>query len=232
MSTQSSIVTLGELKKRVLEKADMVDSPFIDDTDGDSELVRVIQQSYRSLYNVIATTYKDYFIGDPVTFSIASGASTFTLDATFLKLAGVDRDLGGGQWRKIRAFNFAERNNQNDRLYRNYYPVIRYRIIGNRLMFTPAEQAAGDYRYWFTPKPIVPIDEDDTIEGYNGWDDFIVVDAAIKCLVKEESDVSVLLMERNQLRQDIIENAMIRDESEVDVIQDVNRDTDDFDEFY
>ncbi len=129
--------------------------------------------------------------------------------------------MGGGRWKEVRAFSFSERNDRNDRLARNYFPTVRYRIIGNRLMFTPAENAAGDYQYWFTPKPIVPVDDTDTVEGYNGWDEYIVLDSAIKCLNKEESDVSVLIRERDMLKTEIIENAMIRDDGEVEVIQDV-----------
>lgn len=228
MATQTSTVTLSELKSRVLERADMVNSSFIDDTSGDSELVRYIQQSYRKLYNLVITSFSDWFVEDPVEFEITSG-NTYTLDTDFYKLVGVDFYLSNSRWVEVRSFNFNERNRLG--LTPNmpgFHKVIRYRLMGNKLRFIPSDSCTGTYRYWYVAKPSVPVSDADTIEGYNGWDEYVVIDAAIKCKDKEESDVRLLVAERAKLEEEILINARSRDESGTDRVTDVNADLDDW----
>ena len=231
MATDSSIVTLAELKKRVLERADMVNSDFIDDTEGNSELVRYIQQSYRALYNIIINAFADFYVEDPVEFTLSPGESTYTLPSDFYRLVGVDFETNGN-WQEIKVFNFNERNRTNNVWRRGFVRSIRYRLMGNKLRFTPTDQADGKYRYWYIKKPEVPVDDTDTIDGFNGWDEYVVVDAAMKCLDKEESDYQLLLIEREQLKNDIMSNAGTRDESGVQTVQDVNNSYDYEDEFF
>lgn len=230
MATQTSTVTLEDLKKRVLERADMVNSNFIDDTSGDSELVRYIQQSYRKLYNLVITSFSDWYVEDPVEFTVASGENTYTLGDTFYKLVGVDFYLSNSRWIEVRPFNFNERNRLGlgTASLPGYHRTIRYRLMGNKLRFIPIDNAAGTYRYWYVAKPSVPESDSDTIEGYNGWDEYVILDAAIKCKDKEESDVRLLVSEREQLKEEILINAKSRDESGTDKITDVNADLDDW----
>jgi hypothetical protein len=39
----------------------------------------------------------------------------------------------------------------------------------------------------------------DTVQGVSGWTEYIIVDAAIKMMQKEESDVSVLIAQKQAL---------------------------------
>lgn len=59
-------------------------------------------------------------------------------------------------------------------------------------------------------------------DGVNGWEEYIVVDAAMKCLQKEESDVSVLMAEKSALKQRIEAMASNRDAGKPERITDVN----------
>jgi len=62
---------------------------------------------------------------------------------------------------------------------------------------------------------------------YNGWEEYVVVDAAIKCLNKEESDTSILFA-RKQALIDRIENmAANRDSGEPEQVTDVSGGYDD-----
>lgn len=217
MATQVSTETLANLRLRVREQADMVNSDFV----SEEELTRYIQQSYRKLYNLVITAFGDWYTQDPVSFTISSG-NEYTLDTDFYKLVGVDHDYNGN-WVEIRSFNFNERNKRNSApTAYGYHPILRYRLIGDKLRFIPTDQATGDFRYWYIPKPNVPVDDTDTIEGYNGWDQYIVLDAAIKCLVKEETDVTELMQERAQAEQDILINAQTRDEGDTETVEDVS----------
>jgi len=58
-------------------------------------------------------------------------------------------------------------------------------------------------------------------DGINGWENYIVVDAAISMLDKEESDVSSLARKKAGLKQRLEDMAENRDSGEPDVVQDV-----------
>jgi hypothetical protein len=60
----------------------------------------------------------------------------------------------------------------------------------------------------------------DTVDGYSGWTEYVIVDAAIKCLQKEESDVSVLMVQKAALKQRIEEASQNRDAGQPSTISD------------
>lgn len=60
-----------------------------------------------------------------------------------------------------------------------------------------------------------------TVDGVNGWEEYLVVDAAIKALQKEESDVSVLLAQKALLQRRIESAATNRDAAEPARVVDV-----------
>jgi len=208
--------TLAQLKQRVRERADMVYSLFV----SDEELQRYISSSFADFYDQVVKVYADHYVDDPVSFSIASG-NTHTIDENFYKLKGVDF-LDGSEWVEVRSFNFNERNStqQGDRL-RRYHPKLRYRLVGNKLRFIPTDQAIGSYRYWYVPLYTPLEDDDDEMDGLNGWEEYIVIDAAIKCLLKEETSVKELIALRQEWKEIIAESAQNRDAGESESITDV-----------
>ena len=56
-----------------------------------------------------------------------------------------------------------------------------------------------------------PSTSTDTYDDINGYAEYVVTDAAIKCLQKEESDVSVLLKQKADMKRRIEEAANNRD---------------------
>lgn len=215
--------TLSQLMTRVRERADMVNSKFI----SDDELKRYISASYAELYDLVVGAYEDHYLSDPVSFTISSGANTYDLDANFYKLVGVDYSLNG-EWVEIRPFNFNERNRKSYNVrYDNYHPSIRYRLTGSKLRFVPTDEAAGTYRYWYIPLASTLTADADTIDGFNGWEEYVVIDAAIKCLTKEESDVTVLMVEKNAMKERILSASHNRDSGDTQRVTDVRRSYDD-----
>lgn len=64
---------------------------------------------------------------------------------------------------------------------------------------------------------------DTTIDGVNGWEEYIVVDAAIKCLQKEESDTTVLERQKAGLLARIEAEAANRDAGAPATVTDVTQ---------
>ena len=213
-----SSITLSDLKTRARDQADMTDSDFIDDT----ELTFYLNSSYTELYDLLVSKFEDYYVAAPTSFTISSGASTYSLPSDFYKLRGVDYLLSGTDYVPLQKFNFANRN-QNTALHSMYrrVPKVSYRIVGNTLYIEPAANAPGSYRLWYTPAATLMSSDSDTVNGVNGWEEYIVVDTAIKMLAKEESSTTQLERQRERLLQRIDVMAQNRDYDQPESITDV-----------
>lgn len=213
------LITLAQMRTRVRERADMKNSSFVED----SELNQYINASYQELYDILVTSFEDYYTLPPVSFSLSS-TDYYELPSDFYKLRGVDAAINNGDYYTMSPFDFARRNRQGQSMYRLDYVQFdkNYRIIGNRIYITPSERAQGDYRIWYIPQATVLTSDTSTLDGINGWEEYVVVDAARKCLAKEESDTSFMIAEKEGLRQRIINAAARRDAGMPKTISDVN----------
>jgi hypothetical protein len=168
------MATLLELKTKTRERADMVNSTFV----SDSELVSYINMAYSSLYDILVSRFEDYY-SERVPFTLSS-SNEYTLPANFYKLRGLDFNTGG-RWNIVRKWNFEERNLVSDDLTSTY----------------------GSYQAWIIPR-ITPLVLDvDVTADIMDFEEMIVVDAAIMMKDKEESPVDVLMASKQLLTQRI-----------------------------
>lgn len=217
--------TLAQLRLEARQRADMENDDFVEDP----ELDTYINDSRSELYDLLVSTYADYFIEDPLLITLALGESTYPLPSNFYKLIGMDRCINeqggvdGDNFYTIRPFNWEDRNNRrNVDLFRGLYPNMRYRILGNNFKFMPQDQAQGIYRVWYVPSvPTLTADADELDVNCDRWKIYIVVDVAIKMLQKEESDVSVLAAQKSALIRRVEEMAQVRDAGEPERVTDV-----------
>jgi hypothetical protein len=200
-------VTLATLRTRVRQQADQESSTFI----SDSELTAYINQSARDLHGLLSTTYEDYFLTS-VQFTLST-ANTYTLPTNFLKLRGLDYS-NADDWVTVPRFAFEDRNKYQQRYQRGDLDVWRmYRIMQGAIYIVPEDDYAGTYRLWYTYDFTELSSDSDTLANTLGWDEYVVVDAAIKCLQKEESDASLLMARKADLKQRIMAEAANRDAS-------------------
>ena len=200
-------VTLLTLKTQVREAANMENSLFV----SDAELGRYIDMSYAELYDLLVKTFENYYTLGPIEATLSSGNS-LPLPADFYKLVGIDTKFGGS-WYPIKPFEMAERGrwvNANKLAYVGMINIA-YKIIKDAIVFYPESSATGTYRYWYIPKRTSLTSDIVTIDGVNGWHQYIIIDAAIKCLQKEESDVSALMAEKQAMISRIESMAPARD---------------------
>jgi hypothetical protein len=66
----------------------------------------------------------------------------------------------------------------------------------------------------------------DFCDGVSGWTEYIIIDAAIKALQKEESDVTILAAQKMSMLDRIEAAAENRDAGEPDTLSDTRRYTD------
>jgi hypothetical protein len=232
---QPGQMTLSELRQQSRERADRVNSDFVTD----EELNTYINQSYFELYDILVQKFgNEYFVAPPVVAPTTGNASielpngqNYAGARPFYKLLGLDLQLNSASGSQqgfitLHKFEFIERN-------RYVYPqlttnllgadVPRYRIVGNEIQFIPVPQAGQNMRIWYVPRMQVLLQDTDIADGVSGWTEYIIVDAAIKMLQKEESDVSVLAAQKMMLEKRIEEAAENRDIGLPETVSDVRR---------
>lgn len=214
--------TLTEMLSKVRQRANMENSTFVTD----SEITGYINASYSELYDILVSRFEDYFSKE-LSFTLVNESSK-TLPTDFYKARGLDILVAGSDYETCRRWNFEERNNVdrartrlldgvNDRLYR---------VMGSKLMILPQDKGPGSYKLWYIPR-FTPLKySSDCLGDVLDFEEYIVVDAAMKCLIKEESDINELMVIKNMLIARIKSMASNRD-TQAERISDV-RSTNDF----
>lgn len=219
-------ITLSELRTQTRNRADMSQSEFVTD----SELNFYINQSIRELHDILTDAYQSDYYMSTNTFNTVSGTDSYALPSDFYELRGVDVKLNSNEWYTLKKFNFNERVRYKQSGSWNYSnaPYLRYRLNGNNIMFNPTPDSSNQtIRIWYTPVATELVNDGDSFADFNGFSEYVIVDAAIKCLQKEESDVSVLMAQKGALLDRIRNKAQQRDANESDSVQDVYAENDD-----
>lgn len=212
------MTTLAELRNLVLQRADMVNSNFV----STAELNAWINQGQDCAYDILVSRYEDYYTTS-FQFSITSPNDGYTLPDLVYKIRGLDFKIGG-DWITLHSFTFEERNNGNRQINRALLGLtnLKYKWVGSRIMLIPGDQAAGDYQVWYIPN-VIPLsaDDDELPTDIDRWKEYVIADAAIKCLLKEESDASGLMGEKAEMEKRITNMGSNRDAGSPERVQDV-----------
>lgn len=219
----STTMTLAELRTATRQRADMVNSNFVSDT----ELNSYINQSIFELYDLLIQKYgNDYFVANPHTITTDGTSDSYSLPTDFYKLLGIDLALSNSNdsYVTIKPFNFAERNRYAAPNFQSFYGItnLRYRLRGNKVWFTPIAEANQTIRVWYIPTFVTLSSDSSTFDGISGWTEYVIIDAAIKCMQKEESDVSVLVLQKAAIIQRIEAASENRDAGFPKTISDVS----------
>jgi len=215
-------ITESKLVERVRQRADMESNDFVSDL----EVQTYINAGISELHDILIQTYgQDYYVSSK-TFNTAAGTDTYPIHSStsgpnisnFYKLRGVDAKVNGSDYFTLSPFNFNERN-----IYKNWgswsllgLTNIRYRMVGSDIVFTPQPDNVTEVKIWFIPTAqqfdsATPATSTTTFADINGYAEYVVIDAAIKCLQKEESDVQVLMAQKQAMKRRIEEAANNRD---------------------
>lgn len=208
------MATLLELRQQVRQRCDIEHSEFIQD----AELNQYISNSYKELYDIVTTSYQDNYTVQSGIIPLNDDSGKIPLPNDFYKLRGVDLTIdGGSNWVPLRQFDFQRRNAKN---FGAWWYNREYRILNNHVYLTPVDQANGSYRLWYVPKASNLVLDTDTVDGINGWEEYIIVDASIKCKQKSEEEVNDLKETKMQLKARILEASKNRDAGMPQVISD------------
>lgn len=225
--TYSGEMTLGQIRLLAQQRADRVNSNFVTTTEWNT----YINQSYFELYDLLTTVYEDYYVAPALMLTTDGTTNLYPLPnglnysgaQPFYKLMGIDcgLDNSSNAWVTLKKFNFIARN-------RYVYPNIsstflgvfnlQYRLLANNIELIPTPSANQVLRVWYIPRMTQLLQDSDILDGVSGWTEYVVVDAAIKALTKQEADTTALMAEKAMLKQRIEESAMNRDVGQPDTI--------------
>lgn len=228
--TLTGQISLGELRQRSQQKADLVNSQFITT----NEWNFYINESAKELYDLLITVYEDYYVAprlliETITnqqfYDLPNGQNYAGVPALY-KLYGVDLGLNSSNnaFVSLKKFNFIQRN-------KYVFPQItssllgvfnlEYRLIGGQIMFIPGPTQGQPFGLWYYPRLKTLLQDTDILDGISGWELYVICRAAKYALDKEESDTSRITEEIGYLKQRIESSAMNRDAGQPDTISDV-----------
>jgi hypothetical protein len=200
-------VSLASLKEQARFRADQVNSGFV----SDSELRGYINASLTELYDLLVAAYGDDYYTKTVPQSITStGAEYYALASDFYKLQGVDLQMDSVNWKTLKPYMFSERNRWggvgawND-------GGCKYKLMGTNLYLKPVPPVGKVLQVWYVPIcPSLAVDADE-FDFINGWEEYVIVDVAIKMMVKEESPIGELAAQKQAMRARLDQMKIDRD---------------------
>lgn len=233
--TGTGEMTLGQIRVAAQQRADLVNSGFVTTTEWNSYII----QSAFELYDLLVVAYQDYYLAPPAMFLtngqnnayplpdgvlpfLQPDGTTFTPKPLY-KINGVDVGLSNNNnaWFTLQKFNWNDRNNF-------VYPQLNstilgvfnmsYRLMGNNIEFIPVPSANQFVRLWYIPRMQQPLSDNDILDGISGWTEYVIIDAAIKAMQKEESDVTTLAVQKAAIIQRIEDASANRDAGSADTI--------------
>ena len=158
--------------------------------------------------------------------------ATVKIDSDFYKCKGVwasDSSAGSTTfWNPLRRYQWDQQNilRQANEYYGPGFaslPLYRVYTWNGREKLSIAPMISGTYRVWYYPAPYKMLVGTDRVDGRAGWDEWVVKDSAIKCLLKEESieQAAAIKAVRDELFSRFQLHASERDASQPEKIRDV-----------
>lgn len=208
--------TLADLVTQVRRRADMENTTFVTD----EEIEQYVQDAMGDLWDILIEAAGPEHFTSSLSITTTAGVAQYQLDTDIAGM-GVGYTfeplriyktialeiLEEGQYRPLSPGGFYSRPDSAlpfDSQHAEYFLTSSQDEGGYQkrvLNLRPTPQAAYSLRLLYIPIPmeLLSVGSDMggmTFQSFTGWDEFIITDAAAKCLEKEESDSRPLLSRR------------------------------------
>lgn len=231
---------LADLRLAAQQRCDRVNASTITTAEWNS----LVNSSAAALYRIIGQTYEDYNVQQyPFTLNGNIGGNTLQVGTgsgvpAFDKLRHISRIVvASGQGGVatyapvLRCDSLMEFDELSAPVLMPYYGSltqrVKYMLMGQTIEIRPAASAGASYVLYYIPSYQKLVQDTDTIDSTfmntNGADEYIVLDVAIKALVKEESDPTLLMADRERVKAEILVQFAQRDDNMPGRIVDAKR---------
>jgi hypothetical protein len=190
---------------------------------------RWIAQSARRLASLMINALgEDYFVATQ-SISVVAGTAEYDLPSDYYQTRYVRARVGSGVCR-IEKSTIDDLGMDSDANQGWQSRRPSYRVMQGQMVFSPTPTEAATVTHVYVPTLIAlddsgdPVEdlteEDDAIDGHNGWEEWIVLDCCIKAANAQEQDPSAWMAEKAEIEADIRQSAQMRS-GEPDRVRDV-----------
>jgi hypothetical protein len=218
-------VTLSTLIQRVRQRSNLEGAvAFLPD----SEVIDNLNLSLADWYDlVVGSTWGGTYYRVPWPITTQGNVSSYPLAPNCYDVISVDCLLTGNQ--TISAQRYQEEN-------RNIFkqlPLVGwmwnqpcfYQLQGQNINFMPMPQSAFSVTVNYIPTAPVLSNYSDTLDSINGWEEYIVLDSAVKCLIKygRADIIPMLEVRRQEQKARIVAAAPKRDLNQSEGVHETGR---------
>lgn len=205
----------------------------------DAELTDNLNESLAELYDLIREAWgQEYFRATSPVINTVAGTSLYSLPADFLSLISVDVMINGQLAVNARRFNEKQANALRaipfGPVQWNMYTPIYYRPRASNIEFLPTPNGVYQIFLNYIPTPTRLVSGGDTFDGIGGWEEYAVLDAAIKAMKKDNDYETVGSLEQSKaaMADRIRRMAPQRDAGEPEVARDIYEEMNAYDLYY
>lgn len=185
--------TLLQMRDEVRDRTDTENDPHITD----AQITRYLNQAGTVLYGRLLQKRGDQYFQTRTTLTTSAGGETTNLPAAFFKLLGMRWSHGSQQYTRVCSMELPEF------LRRQMFGMqwardseVRYMIEQGVVRWFPVPQGVYSVELWYVPCWTDLSADGDTFDGINGWEELLVLEAAIKVQRKRERDTNELERDR------------------------------------
>ena len=184
----SRAATLLTMRTRVRQRTDLESATA---RHSDAEINDNINESISELYDILRGAFGQSYYRAVYTFTTTNGVATYALPSDFLALVSVDIYMGGstsGARYSATPYMESERNQYLGMYgtWNSFGCPAQYHLFGNNIAFIPNPSQGVLVSVNYVPTPTKLVLDGDTFDGIAGWEEFVVLDAAIKSLLKDD----------------------------------------------
>lgn len=220
-------VAISELKTRIREVTNQDTSVPTNHHVLDSFLLRRINVYAAKLHSMLCRALPD-FLAREADFATIANQTEYPLVDDFYTIISVRADDDSQVWQLPR-YNMQRELADLHQLGINGSSTIHqycYRIVRDKMHIRPTPTTAGHtITYVYNPAYADKVADTETIDGINGWEEYIVQEVAADVCQRDETDPALHLQRAAQMRAEIEALAYDRDEGP-EYIQDVLGDGD------
>lgn len=203
-------ISESDIENRARERADMVNSAFV----SDAEVDNYCEKAWQEFYGIIITREPDLCVtkaSSPLTTASGTAAYALASDVKTLRRLRIQNSYSLRR-AELQAWEALDQGGRTAKP--SHYWLTGAAAAALKVTLLPTPNGVYTIDYWYIPSLSLA---DVTAPGMNfiaGWDEYVVLTAAIKMKDKEESDTSVLFAERKLLLESIVANLQAFDASE------------------
>jgi len=213
-------VTLTDLIARVRERADMEYSQFV----SDAEITHYVNDEIFDVYAKMVNVDDGKLFGTVSPTLTQIGNNSYQLPSNFMRLVDVNI-YSGSRWVPAYEADSQDYLNLLSRQYTGDYDVQYFLKLNQdqgryELFLFPAKAVANIGVRYIPEAPRLTLGSD-TLKWPSNWHEAVVLGAAIKCLQKEESESSHLVLSYDRATDRVLKDIREQAVAEIQTLRDL-----------